>query len=124
MCRPWWWGLGPSCVSLLKIINCGVALVTMLSQLISTDSKQKGTVAGNPDSAPLSPGLLFSSRSLLLDGEELVVSLVTRVGRGLWVTFVQKCTLNLYHLDTLVRLQEINLSRIIRDFVQSKFMIY
>ena len=59
-----------------------------------------------------------------MDGEELVVSLVTRVGRGLWVTFTKECTLYLYHLDSLQRLQEINLFRVIRDFVQSKFAFY
>ncbi|CAK8688139.1 unnamed protein product [Clavelina lepadiformis] len=60
-----------------------------------------------------------SSRSLLLDGENLVVNLVTRVGSGLWVAFCDECNLNLYHLESLDRLQEINLSRVIRDFVLS-----
>merc|ERR1719427_1884059 len=34
------------------------------------------------------------------------VKLVTRVGSGLWVAFDQECTLNLYYLGTLSRLQE------------------
>ena len=62
----------------------------------------------------------LSSRSLLLDGENLVVNLVTRVGSGLWVAFCDECNLNLYHLESLDRLQEINLTRVIRDFVLSK----
>nr|XP_026690271.1 rho guanine nucleotide exchange factor 10-like protein [Ciona intestinalis] len=59
-----------------------------------------------------------STRCLVTDGEQLVVNLVTRVGSGLWVTFCEECNLNLYHLDSLERLQEINLSRVIRDFTQ------
>jgi len=45
------------------------------------------------------------------------VKLVTRVGCGLWLAFHGEAILNLYYLETLSRLQELNLSRIIRDFV-------
>ena len=51
------------------------------------------------------------------------MKLVTRVGSGLWVAFDGECTLNLYYLETLMRLQEVNLSRIIRDFVQGLWRV-
>jgi len=51
------------------------------------------------------------------DGSK-VVHLVTRVGNGVWVTYNGECSLHLFHLETLMRLQEIDLSRIIRDFKQ------
>lgn len=67
---------------------------------------------------------LLSSRSLLLQGESRVVKLVTRVGNGLWVNFNEECVLFLYHLASLERLQEVNLSRAVRDFVQGTRCVY
>ena len=50
--------------------------------------------------------------------DDKIVHLVTRVGNGVWVTYNEECSLHLFHLETLMRLQEIDLSRIIRDFKQ------
>nr|XP_039247749.1 rho guanine nucleotide exchange factor 10-like [Styela clava] len=50
--------------------------------------------------------------------EPLTVSHVVQVGSGLWVAFCDTCSLHLYHLDSLKLLQDLNLSRPIRDFFQ------
>ena len=75
---------------------------------------------------------LFSTRHIPVDNDESevlsnhhdnqhsnqqVVTCVARVGSGLWVAFEGKCTISLYYLHTLTKLQEVNLARNVQDFV-------
>nr|CAB3222855.1 rho guanine nucleotide exchange factor 10-like [Phallusia mammillata] len=96
-------------------ITVGTGPLTCLSPY---DDKLWGCSGDNVVTIDIETFQSESSRSLLLKGESLVVNLVTRVGHGLWVNFRDKCTLFLYHLDSLERLQDMNLAGVIKDFVQ------
>lgn len=58
-----------------------------------------------------------SARRIRTEKQQTVTHAVF-VGSGLWVSFAEDCSLNLYHRDTMKNLQHLDLSTPIRDFLR------